>query len=273
MITWKQPLQEFEWLIHQVWYLELGVGEMLERKPKLIPNPRPHLLFTPDEQQYCYENDLLKLEGRGSHLLSISQQLLTLEDRAPLKRIGVTFRPEGLYLLDPSGNLNTNHCDWPDWLATMFGPSLQNQLWSSNDKSHLLDVLHHHFLQLNLHKRKDRAFSITQKVTTMVESRLSDWNIDQIADQCACSRRTLERHFKQVTGLSVKQYLMMMKLEEMVLSIYAQDTEPDWAEFAQAFGFSDQSHLIRQLKNQLNRTPAKYLKNRDLTIDIYGDFQ
>jgi len=55
MITWKQPLQDFEWLIHQIWYLELAADDVIEQQPRLIPNPRAHLLFTPDEQGYLSE--------------------------------------------------------------------------------------------------------------------------------------------------------------------------------------------------------------------------
>ncbi|MDF5637882.1 helix-turn-helix domain-containing protein, partial [Vibrio parahaemolyticus] len=97
-------------------------------------------------------------------------------------------------------------------------------------------------------------------------------DIDEIAKQCACSRRTLERSFKQVVGLSVKQYQQMARLEQMILTLYKQEAI-DWASFSQQFGFSDQSHLIRTLKQQLRKTPSKYLKKRDLTIDIYGDFE
>ncbi|GAM67941.1 hypothetical protein JCM19236_2096 [Vibrio sp. JCM 19236] len=43
--------------------------------------------------------------------------------------------------------------------------------------------------------------------------------------------------------------------------------------FSQQYGFSDQSHLIRTLKQLVNKTPSGYLKKRDLTIDIYGDFE
>ena len=98
-------------------------------------------------------------------------------------------------------------------------------------------------------------------------------DIEALAEQCACSRRTLERTFKDMVGLSIKQYQKMTRLEQMILSLYQQDQEVDWSDFAQQFGFSDQSHLIRTLKQQLKRTPSKYLKNRDLTIDIYGDFE
>ena len=110
MITWKQPLQDFEWLIHQVWYLELEADDVITQQPRLIPNPRAHLLFTPDEQKYSYDSGITKFEGKGSHLLSVSDQLLSLDDSAPLKRIGVTFRPEGLYPLNSSVGDHLNQC-------------------------------------------------------------------------------------------------------------------------------------------------------------------
>lgn len=46
MIAWKQSLPEYEWLIHQIWYLEVPEGEVIDPKSHLIPNPRAHLLFT-----------------------------------------------------------------------------------------------------------------------------------------------------------------------------------------------------------------------------------
>ena len=65
----------------------------------------------------------------------------------------------------------------------------------------------------------------------------------------------------------------MLKLERMVITLYEEKNPVDWAEFSQRFGFSDQSHLIKQLKQQIKRTPSRYLHQRDLTIDIYGDFE
>ncbi|MCR9439227.1 hypothetical protein NB483_03480 [Vibrio alginolyticus] len=99
MIAWKQSLPEYEWLIHQVWYLEVPEGEVIDPKPHLIPNPRAHLLFTPPEQGYSYDTGDTKLAGKGCHLLTANEHLLLLEDTAPIKRIGITFRPEGLYAM------------------------------------------------------------------------------------------------------------------------------------------------------------------------------
>lgn len=248
MIAWKQSLPEYEWLIHQVWYLEVPEGEVIDPKPHLIPNPRAHLLFTPPEQGYSYDTGDTKLAGKGCHLLTANEHLLLLEDVAPIKRIGITFRPEGLYAIeslfsDASQVSAINQCEWFEWLNVAFDERFQLGLWQlelQDSPQCLLDYIKGHLDALDIEP---------------------------------CRTKPLERSFKQVVGLSVKQYQQMVRLEQMILTLYKQQEAIDWASFSQQFGFSDQSHLIRTLKQQLRKTPSKYLKKRDLTIDIYGDFE
>ncbi|MCX2791287.1 helix-turn-helix domain-containing protein [Vibrio sp. Sgm 5] len=286
MIAWKQSLPEYEWLIHQVWYLEVPEGEVIDPKPHLIPNPRAHLLFTPPEQGYSYDTGDIKLAGKGCHLLTANEHLLLLEDRAPIKRIGITFRPEGLYAIesrfsDASQVAAINQCEWFDWLNTAFDERFQQGLWQlelQDSPQCLLDYIKRHLDALDIEPCRIKPFLASQKAVSVMDAQALRspelaMDIDEIAKQCACSRRTLERSFKQVVGLSVKQYQQMARLEQMILTLYKQQEAIDWASFSQQFGFSDQSHLIRTLKQQLRKTPSKYLKKRDLTIDIYGDFE
>ncbi len=286
MIAWKQSLPEYEWLIHQVWYLEVPEGEVIDPKPHLIPNPRAHLLFTPAEQGYSYDTGDTKLAGKGCHLLTANEHLLLLEDTAPIKRIGITFRPEGLYAIesrfsDVSQVSTINQCEWFDWLNAAFDERFQQGLWQLElqDSPHcLLNYIKQHLAALDIEPCRSKPFLASQKAVSVMDAQALRSpelakDIDEIAKQCACSRRTLERSFKQVVGLSVKQYQQMARLEQMILTLYKQQEAIDWASFSQQFGFSDQSHLIRTLKQQLRKTPNKYLKKRDLTIDIYGDFE
>ncbi|EMQ4278302.1 helix-turn-helix transcriptional regulator [Vibrio alginolyticus] len=286
MIAWKQSLPEYNWLIHQIWYLEVPEGEVIDPKPHLIPNPRAHLLFTPPEQGYSYDTRDIKLAGKGCHLLTANEHLLLLEDRAPIKRIGITFRPEGLYAIeslfsDASQVTAINQCEWFDWLNTAFDERFQQGLWQlelQDSPQCLLDYIKRHLDALDIEPCRIKPFLASQKAVSVMDAQALRspelaMDIDEIAKQCACSRRTLERSFKQVVGLSVKQYQQMARLEQMILTLYKQQEAIDWASFSQQFGFSDQSHLIRSLKQQLRKTPSKYLKKRDLTIDIYGDFE
>ncbi|ELP3326250.1 helix-turn-helix transcriptional regulator [Vibrio sp. Vb2133] len=286
MIAWKQSLSEYEWLIHQVWYLEVSEGEVIDPKPHLIPNPRAHLLFTPPEQDYSYDTGDTKLAGKGCHLLTANEHLLLLEDTAPIKRIGITFRPEGLYAIesrfsDAPQVAAINQCEWFDWLNTAFDVRFQQGLWQlelQDSPQCLLGYIKRHLDALDIAPCRTKPFLVSQKAVSVMDAQALRspelaMDIDEVAKQCACSRRTLERSFKQVVGLSVKQYQQMARLEQMILTLYKQQEAIDWASFSQQFGFSDQSHLIRTLKQQLRKTPSKYLKKRDLTIDIYGDFE
>ncbi|GAK86058.1 transcriptional regulator AraC family [Vibrio ponticus] len=277
MKAWKQPLAGYEWLVHQVWYLEVEQGEVIEPKPHLIPNVRAHLLFTPQQQSYSYDNGELMLAGKGNHLLTASEKLFLLDDNPPLKRIGITFRPEALYCLNQTVVQHTNQCQWFDWLSPLFDDKFQQMLWiSSAEPASLLSCVKQHFDSLMIRPSQDKAFLVVQKAVALIDTQLESLQgleVEKLANLCACSRRTLERSFKLVVGLSIKRYLQMLRLEQMILSIYQQEHDIDWTEFSQQFGFSDQSHLIRTLKQQLGKTPSSYLKKRDLTIDIYGDFE
>lgn len=273
MIAWKLPLEGYEWLVHQVWYLQVEQDEQIDPKPHLIPNARAHLLFTPEQQSYSYDDGKRVLSGSGSHLLTANDQLLLLDDQPPLKRIGVTFRPEALYCLSAEGVQSTSQCQWFDWLTPLFDQTFQQSLWMTTDEPKLLlEKIKQQLDRLHIQPSQSNAFKLAQKSVALVESQ-HVLEIESLAQHCACSRRTLERSFKKVTGLSVKQYLQMMRLEQMIIAIYQQEEEIDWTEFSQQFGFSDQSHLIRTLKQQLRKTPSNYLRKRDLTIDIYGDFE
>lgn len=280
MKAWKQTLVGYEWLIHQIWYLEVESGEVIDPKPHLIPNVRAHLLFTPSNQSYSYDSGKDIVSGKGSHLLKASEHLLRLNDNPPLKRMGITFHPYALYCLNKHEVEGQVNCGWFDWLTPLFDDDFQQQLWRyTQTPEQLLSYIKQHLDCLGLRPSQDKTFMIAQCAVTEVERQWSDastvpiMNIETLASFCSCSRRTLERSFKQVLGLTVKRYLQMMRLELLVLNIYAQEEVIDWTELTHKFGFSDQSHLIRTLKQQLGKTPSMYLNRRDLTIDIYGDFE
>ncbi|WP_289028024.1 helix-turn-helix transcriptional regulator [uncultured Paraglaciecola sp.] len=109
------------------------------------------------------------------------------------------------------------------------------------------------------------------QLTFRVVEALQEVSIAVLADKLFCSKRTIERSFRRVTGLTLKQYQAMTKLELMLEYLYQKQAwQIDWVDIAFQFGFSDQPHLIRYLKQQIGTTPNKYLLERGFTIDIYG---
>jgi methylphosphotriester-DNA--protein-cysteine methyltransferase len=100
---------------------------------------------------------------------------------------------------------------------------------------------------------------------------LADKPIKTLGKALSCSQRTLERSFLKVTGLTLKQCQSMNKLEAILAYLYQRPaSEVDWVDIAYQFGFSDQPHLIRYLKQQIDLTPKNYAQQRGFAIDVYG---
>jgi AraC-like DNA-binding protein len=72
----------------------------------------------------------------------------------------------------------------------------------------------------------------------------------------------------------MKQNESMIRFEAL-LAYLSQEKENavNWADVAAQFDFSDQPHLIRYLKATVGLTPMDYLKQRNITIDVYGNFE
>lgn len=103
---------------------------------------------------------------------------------------------------------------------------------------------------------------------------LSNNSIAHIGTALHRSQRTIERSFLRVTDLTLKQCQSMIRLEKILHYLYKlNDDDIAWADLAARFEFSDQPHLIRYLKSAIGKTPGEYSRQRDLTIDIYGDFE
>lgn len=271
MMTWKASLPDYEWLIYKIWYLDVPAKEDSFCPPLLIPNPRAHLIITPENQDYHYHGKEMNFRGTGSHLLSAIDSTIRLEDHAPLRRLGITFQPSALYQLHGYSGVRINQCTPHPGEQILIPDAYSNPEHCFISREQTLTKIRRHLDTLQLQPRTDAFIDLTDKAMQALELD-SNQTISELTEKCHSSRRTLERAFKRVTGLTIKQYQMMIRLEQMVLTLYQQQTV-DWAAMAQSFGFSDQPHLIRYLRQILGQTPARYSDNRNLTIDIYGDFE
>ncbi|UXI03205.1 helix-turn-helix domain-containing protein [Photobacterium sp. TY1-4] len=248
----------------------------------------------------------------GSHLLTPFTQALTIRDNPQVLRLGVKFQPGAQYrLLGLSGKENTNRIIpqsdsalLNSALNVLFQPVTLNGLFElRHQPESVVASLDRHFATILAQTPDDPHSRLTQQALVRLnldtealdtaalnikapgvkasyaegsEGRTPNAQLPDTTPEQAlgCSRRTLERVFVRVTGLTMKQYRMMKRLDALFLHLYQHpDRQPEWAEIAFRFGFSDQPHLIRQLKRAIGATPGSYLEARNLIIDLYGDFE
>ncbi len=276
MIRWLKPpkLSVVAKYIECYWYLEKET-EAVER-PKLNPDPCAHLLLMPAQQTYHYqiksEADSIVYQGKGNHWLYPYCNTVELEHGKTYSCIGIKFKVGALYSLNQfnfaQALLDTVQpipFDLIQGNSLMTNDTLLGTASTSADKCcTLLDEL---LLPMLTDCLEDKHSELTRRVLPL----LTEKPINDLGEALACSQRTVERSFLKVTGLTLKQCQSMNKLEAILEYLYQRPaSEIDWLDIAYQFGFSDQPHLIRYLKQQLDLTPKSYAQQRGFAIDIYG---
>lgn len=279
MQTWKHHPEELADYIEAYWFLRVDESDTTAHFPRLLPTAYAHYIATPSVQPYHYQHKEKIISGYGSHLLGPSTQTITLNESTPLRRLGIKFKPGALYaLFNIEGADILNTCAPFSALEKVL-PYEQANVALAHDDSYesIINLLDNVFLQLTENIQLDSYFLLAKKVAQLIEHRieLQEWEklgSQQIAMELNCSKRTLERAFSRITGVTIKQYQTMQQLETLFVFLSDQQVI-DWASIAEHFNFSDQAHMIRQLKNTLGKTPTEYAEVKDLVIDVYGKFE
>jgi AraC-like DNA-binding protein len=96
---------------------------------------------------------------------------------------------------------------------------------------------------------------------------LTDPAITRVEDLCAlagCSKRTLQRLFREYVGVTPKWVLQRIRLHEAAERMA--DGEGDWASMALDLGYFDQAHFINAFKAVVGRSPADYALRASATV-------
>lgn len=256
------------------WFLEKEPSDLVNMQPKLNPDPAAHLIIASSDHKYHYQQDEILQKGHGSHCIFPHKNTFVMDHSEPFCIVGVKFKIGALYAIELSDfelTLDTIACVDINAIIgnTGFcaGDTLINDAENAINTRDSLDQM----LAPCLSKgREDKHSELTLQILPL----LSTMAVTQLGAVLHRSQRTVARSFLRVTGLTLKQCQSMMRLEKMLEYLYKQgESNIDWLDVTSRFGFSDQPHLIRHLKQCIGRTPGEYLQNRDLTIDIYGDFE
>ncbi|WP_260260487.1 helix-turn-helix domain-containing protein [Vibrio intestinalis] len=272
MLHWIFPAtRQCSELIECYWFIEKTTSQR-ESFPKLNPDPCAHLILAPTSEPYSYTFDGVVYSGCGSHLLFAHQETTQLDHSKPFVHLGIKLHPSAIYRLalkpDNAEVLdNVKEIDILSLLGVRESVLKRLLKLARHEPLQCVSELEHHLASWVVSAKHDQHSKLTDKVVRALEST----PIANLDATLHCSQRTIERSFRRVTDLTLKQYQAMTKLELMLEYLYQRpSSEIDWVDVAYQFGFSDQPHLIRYLKKQIGTTPQKYVSQRGFTIDVYG---
>ena len=256
------------------WFLEKTVADNGPSFPKLNPDPAGHFIIACPQQRYRYEQNSSSITGYGSHLIFPHSKTILIDHSQPFLIIGIKFHVGALYSL----NFSNTKTDLDQIIGTESGKILKLEACIGSDLlAQVTDqpekcsaLLNERLMPWLLDSHEDKHSKLVRNALQIN----SNVPISEMGEALNCSQRTLERSFSRVTGLTLKQYRSMNRLEAILNYVYKLDSSDiNWSDVAAKFGFSDHPHLIRHLKSSIGSTPGNYAKQRDLTIDAYGSFE
>lgn len=145
-------------------------------------------------------------------------------------------------------------------LAEVFGDSLRTfarEVLGGGDHETALLALET-FLR-GRHPQSGAALDLAARIAGRIASDRDLTRIEQVAAEFALTPRTLQRLFSEYVGVSPKRVIQRYRLHEVVERIDA-GSGIDWAATALELGYADQAHLIRDFRNLVGCSPARYAR-------------
>lgn len=105
------------------------------------------------------------------------------------------------------------------------------------------------------------SFPIPEYIYTslaLLKENQSPQNINRLCAELRIHRRSLERKFQQIVGISPKCFFKVYRIQK-ILKFLRKSHEPDIHDIIYTYGYFDQSHFIREFKSFVGLTPKQYL--------------
>lgn len=103
----------------------------------------------------------------------------------------------------------------------------------------------------------ETSAGLTSQVVRTIIAHRGDIRVSQLEDLSGYSGRTLQRQFRQDTGMTPKTFCRIIRCQAALNSITTQ-AQVSFSELAMELGFTDQSHFLRDFKKLVSTTPNDY---------------
>lgn len=104
------------------------------------------------------------------------------------------------------------------------------------------------------------------RVLDFIHRKKGDVSIAQLEEVGCYHRKTLERHFKKIVGISPRAYCQIYRFR-CLMNLIQSHPKITWAQLALEAGFYDQAHLSRYVKDYLKVSPNKIVEMDMQLID------
>jgi AraC-like DNA-binding protein len=180
----------------------------------------------------------------------------------PFKGIRIRFTIPGFYKLFriPVCNIYNNVFSSNEVLGNDL-KILQDKIEHARNNYIRKDILDQFFLtQMNRNSDKNTNTKRCLEALDIIDTHNGNIKLTYLIKQVNMSERSLEYHFKTITGITPKDYCIILRIKN-VLNRLSNPQPFKWHDLIADNGYYDQAHLINEFKKATTITPEYFLKN------------
>ncbi|HXF60204.1 MAG TPA: helix-turn-helix domain-containing protein [Caldilineaceae bacterium] len=241
-LTRHAPSPDLAFFVARYWIVEWDLRDQEPYHQTNIPHPCINLVIEHGQSSVYGVNTGLSsrtLQGRG-------------------RVFGVKFRPGAFYPFAKTPVCRLNDRTFPlEAFFNVESRALEQAVLSPDDPARMIQRMEE-FLRGHLPARDEAVAEINRMVDAIMGNR-EITKVDDVAQQFAVSKRTLQRLFSRYVGVSPKWVIKRYRLHEAADRLAAGATV-EWAKLAVSLGYFDQAHFIKDFKAMVGTTPADYAR-------------
>lgn len=252
-----KPTGVLSQFIRHYWVLEADAseGEVCER---IIPTGNIELMFHYGDPFVVNKYSEKEKEQPRTFISGISSNYADIYTQGTCGLITVTFLPYGAcnFFRFPLHQVEDSIVDMDD-LYKESVKLIEEQISAATTTSERIAIVEK-FLYRQLSPVYNRELSIIQKGILLVNESRGQIAAKDLADKLALSPKSLERKFSTLLGKTPKQFLRIVRFQEVIRRFSQKDYSP-LTDYAYTNGYFDQAHFIKDFKALSGYTPREFL--------------
>lgn len=181
---------------------------------------------------------------------------------------GLNIKPEAFVFLfnKPVCKLAQNFADVNDFFIANELGSLQEQIVSAPDEQARTAITIQFFRErLAMRGLQERHY--LQEAMEHIRVSTGTYSVDELAEKVFVGKRQLQRAFQEQFGVSPKLYGRIVRFKG-AYDYVKEHPKASWVDVTYHFGYSDQSHFIRDFKEFTGNNPTGFLSSYEPQLNL-----
>lgn len=228
-----------------------------------MPKVNQQMSFSLGRDQTVYDLDIQEYIS-PINLIGQNNRICRIRIYEGMSRLMVNFKSTGWYKLFkiPTHRFLNRSFNLQELLGNEI-MVLHQQLRTSDDCKKQIQWLDSYFLE-RLIQHQNHFKNLDEAVQLILELK-GNISINQLEKAVFITRRSLERHFLEQTGLYPKMFTRIIRFNEAIKYL-ERNPRPGGSYFTNCLGYCDQSHFINEFQHFAGCPPTRYF-NQSLEFD------